>query len=329
MGKYIIKRLLWMIPVIIGVLTIAFILNEASPGDPAQMLAGSDATPEQIEAMRIQLGLNQPAIARYFNYLIGVFTRLDLGTSYVSNMPVLGEILTRFPFTFKLACLSILFACVVGIPLGVIAAVKQYSILDNITMTIALLGVSIPPFWLGLMLIQFLSVKAGILPGSGITSWQSWILPVFANGFSATATIARITRSSMLDVIRQDYMRTAEAKGQKALYIIIVHGLRNAMIPVLTTIGSQFGVQLGGAIIVENVFSLPGLGSYMLAAIKAQNYPVVQGGVIFLAVVYSIVNLLVDLLYTVVDPQLKTMFASKGRRAARKAMNQAIKEGSI
>lgn len=328
MVKYVIKRLLLMIPVVIGVLTIAFILNEATPGDAAQIMAGGEATPEQLQEIRVQLGLDKPVLVRYGEYLWGVFTRFDLGTSYTTHNSVLSEIMTRFPITVKLAFLSVLIACVIGIPLGVIAAVKQYSWLDNLTMTVALLGVSIPPFWLGLMLIQLFSVVLGWLPGSGVTGWQSWILPVITIGFGSAATIARITRSSMLDVIRQDYMRTAEAKGQTRMRIILVHGLRNAMIPILTVIGAQIGVQLGGAILAESVFALPGLGSYMLSAIKAQNYPVVQGGVVFLSLVYSVVNLAVDLLYTAIDPSLKTMFATKGRRAVKKEMKRLLEEGS-
>ncbi len=329
MIKYIIKRLLLMIPVVIGVLTIAFALNEATPGDAAQIMAGSESTPEQVQEIRVALGLDKPVMVRYGEYVWGVFTRFDLGTSYVTNTPVLTEIAGRFPVTVKLAFLSVLVACLIGIPLGVVAAVKQYSWLDNLTMTVALLGVSVPPFWLGLMLIQLFSVVLHVLPGSGMVGWQSWILPVITIGFGSAATIARITRSSMLDVIRQDYIRTAKAKGQTSLRIIIGHALRNAMIPILTVIGSQIGVQLGGAILVESVFAFPGLGSYMLAGIKAQNYPVVQGGVVFLSLVYSVVNLVVDLLYTAIDPSLKTMFATKGRRAARKEMRRLLEEEKV
>ena len=328
MIKYVLKRLLMMIPVMLGVLTIAFILNELTPGDAATALAGSEATEEQVEAIREELGLNAPVLVRYGRYVWGLFTRADMGTSYTTNQPVLDEILARYPTTLKLAFLSVAVAVLIGIPLGVIAAVKQYTWIDNVTMTISLLGVSMPPFWLGLLLIFVFSVTLGVLPGSGLAGgWQSWVLPVVTIGFSSAATIARVTRSSMLEVIRQDYIRTAKAKGQSSFVIVVGHGLRNAMIPIITVIGAQIGVQLGGAVLAETIFALPGLGSYMVSAIKGRNYPVVQGGVVFLSLIFSLVNLAVDLIYTVIDPSLKTMFQPKGRRAVRREMKRQLMEG--
>ena len=195
-------------------------------------------------------------------------------------------------------------------------------------MTISLLGVSMPPFWLGLLLIFVFSVTLGVLPGSGLAGgWQSWVLPVVTIGFSSAATIARVTRSSMLEVIRQDYIRMAKAKGQSSFVIVVGHGLRNAMIPIITVIGAQIGVQLGGAVLAETIFALPGLGSYMVSAIKGRNYPVVQGGVVFLSLIFSLVNLAVDLIYTVIDPSLKTMFQTKGRRAVQREMKRQLMEG--
>ena len=329
MLRYVIKRLFMMIPVILGVLAIAFILNEATPGDAATTILGTEATEEQLFELREELGLNRSPIIRYAEYAWNLFTKADFGTSYTTNEPVRDEILSRYPTTLKLAFLSVLVAVLIGIPLGVIAAVKQYTWLDNLTMTVSLLGVSIPPFWLGLMSILVFSVTWKILPGSGLgMGWKSWVLPVITIGISSAATIARVTRSSMLEVIRQDYMRTAKAKGQRPFIIIIGHGLRNALIPIITVIGAQIGVQLGGAVLAETVFALPGLGSYMLSAIKGRNYPVVQGGVVFLSIVYSLVNLIVDIVYTIIDPSLKTMFRTKGRRATRKQIMAQL-EGEL
>ena len=330
MIKYILKRLLMMIPVMIGVVTIAFILSEITPGDAAVAMAGSGATEAEVEAIRESLGLNQPILVRYGQYLWGMFTRFDLGTSYTTNQPVLNEILARYPTTLKLAFLSVAVAVLIGIPLGVIAAVKQYTWVDNLTMTVSLLGVSMPPFWLGLLLIFVFSVTLGWLPAPGLgEGWRSWILPVITIGFSSSATIARVTRSSMLEVIRQDYIRTAKAKGQSGFAIVIFHGLRNAMIPIITVIGTQIGVQLGGAVLVETIFALNGLGSYMINAVKGQNSPVVQGGVVFLSLVFSFVNLAVDLIYTFIDPSLKTMFQTKGRRAVRRELKRQLAEGGV
>ena len=318
MIKYILKRLLLMIPVMIGVVTIVFILNALTPGDVAKDLAGQDATQEQVEALREDLGLNKPLIVQYATYIWRLFTKGDFGTSYVTHQPILNEILARYPTTIKLALLSSLLAACIGIPLGVIAAVKQYTWIDNTAMVISLAGVSVPNFWLGLMSILLFSVRLGWLPATGLEDGlKSWIMPMFVCGIGTAATIARVTRSSLLEVIRQDYIRTARAKGQKEFVVIVRHALRNSLIPVVTLIGSQIGHALGGAVLVESVFGISGLGGYMVAAIKARNFPAVQGGVVFLSLVFSLINLLVDILYTYIDPQLKTRYSAK--RSKRKS----------
>ena len=301
-----------MIPVMIGVVTIVFILNALTPGDVAKDLAGQDATAEQVETLRHELGLDKPLAVRYVNYIWRLFTRGDLGTSYVTKQPILNEILARYPTTIKLAFLSILLAACIGIPLGVIAAVKQYTWIDNTAMVLSLAGVSVPNFWLGLMSILLFSVRLHWFPATGLENGlRSWIMPMFVCGVGSAATIARVTRSSLLEVIRQDYIRTARAKGQKEFIVVVRHALRNSLIPVVTLIGSQIGHALGGAILVESVFGISGLGGYMVAAIKARNFPAVQGGVVFLSLVFSLVNLLVDILYTYIDPQLKTRYSTK------------------
>ena len=317
MFRYIVKRVLLTLVVMLGVVTVAFILNELTPGDAATIEAGNGATPEQIQALREALGLDRPVLVRYAEYVFNLFTKADFGTSYSTKQPVLNEIMARFPNTIMLAVLGVLLTVCIGVPLGIIAAVKQNTLLDNATVTISLIGVSVPQFWLALLLISVFAVKLNWLPAVGISGPSSWILPAFTLGFGGAATVARTTRSSMLEVIRQDYMQTAKAKGQSAFIVIIGHGLRNALIPIVTVIGNQLGHLLGGATLVESVFGLPGLGKYLIDAVYARNGAAVQGCVVFMALIFSVVNLCVDLLYTAIDPALKTMFKSKHRRPAR------------
>lgn len=313
MLKYILKRILLMIPVILGVLIIVFILSEITPGDPVDNIVGSDATLEEREAAREAYGLNDPALVRFGRYVWGIISRGDLGTSYSNGQPVIKEIGHRYPVTLKLTLLSVLVALVISLPLGVLSAVKQYSWVDNLTMVAALLFVSIPQFWLALMMLLVFSVKLHMLPASGIDNWMSWVLPVAMIGIGNVGNLARVTRSSMLEIIRQDYIRTARAKGQKNSVVIFKHGLRNALIPVVANAGNTIGVSLGGAVVAESIFSIPGVGQYMLNAINARNWPAVQGGLIVLALSFSVVMLLVDLVYTVVDPRLKTEFNNKNK----------------
>ena len=228
----------------------------------------------------------------------------DFGTSYNTGRPVLKEILNVFPNTVTLAASAILIAVVIGVILGIISAVKQYSILDNIVMVFALIGTSVPIFWLGIMMIVLCSVKLGWLPPSGYGTFKQMIMPAVALGLQSTAVIARMTRSSMLEVISQDYVKTARAKGQKEFLVIMKHVFRNALIPIITVVGLQFGQLLGGAMVTEMVFSIPGLGRLIIDSISMRDYPVVQGGVLFIATCFSLVNLVVDLLYAVVDPKI-------------------------
>ena len=315
MVKYIIKRILMMIPVMIGVLTISFLLNKITPGDPARMQLGSDATEEEVYELREEMGLNDPLLVQYGKYVVGVFTRFDLGTSYQTKQPIISEIMDRYPTTIILAFGSVFFAVLIGVPLGILAAVYQNTWIDSLCMTISLLGVSVPSFWLGLMNMLVFAVMLHLLPASGLSNGiLSWIMPMITIAVGCAATIARITRSSMLEVIRQDYIRTAKAKGQHYGIIVFRHAFRNALIPIITVIGNQIGHQLGGAILAETVFGLPGLGSYMVNAIKGRNYPAVQGSVVFLSIIFSLVNLIVDLIYTFVDPKLKSTIFSSGKK---------------
>ena len=318
MGRYVLKRILLMIPVILGVTFLIFLILSFTPGDPARIVLGGDATEEEVQELREEMGLNESFIVRFGKYLYQVFVEGDLGQSYVNHRSVSSEIVTRFPNTFQVALLSVVFAICIGIPLGIIAAVNQYSWKDNVSMVIALGGVSMPSFWAGLMLSLVFALQLRWLPASGFGSWQHLILPCVSIGFGGAGAIARQTRSSMLEVIRQDYIVTARAKGQVEWKVIYKHALRNALIPVITQVGTMLGNQLGGAIVIESVFSIPGLGAYMVSAIKSRDYPAVQGSVLYVAIVFGFIMLLVDIVYAFADPRIKAQY--QGRRKVKHAV---------
>lgn len=307
MLRYILRRLLMLLPVILGVTLITFTMLYFTPGDPARLTLGEQAGAEQLEQFRELHGLNDGYFVRFFNYVKNAVLHQDMGFSYRTGQPVFDEILLRFPATLKLAGLGLV-AVLIGIPVGIISATKQYSIFDNISMIGALIGVSMPNFWQGMLLIILFSVHLGWLPSSGFTTWKQMILPVITIGTSTAAIITRMTRSSMLEVVRQDYIRTARAKGQKESTIINRHALGNAMIPIVTVIGLQFGYLLGGAVLTESIFSIPGVGKLMVDSIKTKDYPIVQGGVLFIAVTFSVVNLFIDILYAFLDPRIRSQY---------------------
>lgn len=300
-----------MIPVLLGVILVVFTMTHISPGDPARILAGDNASPEAVEALRESMGLNDPYYVQFFNYVKGIVTRFDLGTSYQTKRPVINELMDRFPTTVKLAFLSISISAIIGIALGIISSVKQNTIIDNICTSLALIGVSMPAFWAGMMLILLFGVTLRWLPVSGIDGWKNWIMPAFTSSMVGMATITRMTRSSMLEVICQDYIVTARAKGLSEWVIIVKHALKNALIPIITVLGIQLGTMLGGAVLTESVFSVPGLGKFMVDSIKNRDYPVVQGGVLMLAITFSLVNLLVDIIYAYVDPRIHAQYTHK------------------
>lgn len=314
MGKYILKRLMWMIPVVLGVSVVIFTIMCFVPGDPASLMLGSSATEAEVEALREQMGLNEPYFIRLCAYLKDVFLHFDFGTSYVSKVSVTSEIISRFPRTLAIAGICILLSLAVGVPLGVNAAVHQDGLGDRLSMFIALLGVSVPSFWLALLLVILFSLKLGWLPATGIGGFQYYILPCIANSFGGIATQARQSRSSMLEVIRSDYITTARSKGISERDVIFKHALPNALIPIITVAGTTFGSLLGGTLVIESVFSIPGLGYYMINAVNNRDYPVVQGCVIFLAIVFSLVMLLTDIAYSYVDPRIKAQYEGKKRR---------------
>ncbi|MCK5779573.1 MAG: ABC transporter permease [Psychrilyobacter sp.] len=307
MHKYIIKRLLLLIPVLLGVSFLVFSIMSFTPGDPAQLILGESAPKIQVEMLRKEMGLDDPFLIQYGRFVINA-VQGDFGRSYTSGREVFGEIFQRFPNTLILAVIGVIIAILIGIPVGIISATKQYSLMDSISMIGALLGVAMPNFWLGLMLILFFSVGLGWLPSGGFGGWKSLILPSITLGTGAAAIITRMTRSSMLEVIRQDYIRTARAKGVTEKKVINKHALKNALIPVITVVGLQFGYLLGGAVLTETVYSWPGVGRMMVEAIRSKDTPVVLAAVLFLATTFSIVNLLVDILYGFVDPRVKSQY---------------------
>lgn len=305
MTRFVIHRLLALIPLLIGVSFIVFMMLQLVPGDPVMMMLGefSMATTKDVEAMREQLGFNDPLYMQYWNYFKGLITG-DLGTSMRTKKPVIDLILARLPSTFELTFFGLLFAIIFGTSLGIIAALKHNTFIDYFTVVIALLGVSIPGFWLALLFIFFFSIRLEWLPITG-SSPLTLIMPCLALGLWAGGTIARLVRSGMLEVLQSDYVRTARAKGLYKHRIILVHALRNALLPVVTIFGIQFGHVLAGTVIIEAVFARPGLGLMMVNAIVAKDFPLVQGTIMFVAGAYIVVNILVEVLYTYLDPRIR------------------------
>lgn len=309
MFRYITKRVLWLIPILLGVTFLVFTIMYLSPGDPAMLILGEGANAQDLAALRTEMGLDRSFIVQFLSYVKSVFIDFDLGRSYVSNRDVLSEILVRLPNTMRLASWSILLATLIGVPLGVISATRPYSKIDNFATFISLIGVSMPTFWQALLLIILFTSILGWLPATGFTSWEQMIMPVFTLATSSMGTITRITRSSMMDVLDQDYIRTSHAKGVSDRLVVFKHALRNALIPVVTVIGLQFGSLLGGAVLTETVFSINGIGTLMVNAIRTRDTMMVQGGVLFIAFIFTIVNLCVDILYGYIDPRIKAQYA--------------------
>ncbi len=307
MHKYVLKRVLLLIPVLLGVSLLVFAIMSLTPGDPAQLILGENAPKAAVLKLREEMGLNDPFFMQYFRFVKNAIMG-DFGRSYTTGREVFGEIFARFPNTLILAVIGIIISVCIGIPIGIISATRQYSFLDSFSMVIALLGVSMPVFWLGLMLILTFSVKLGWLPSGGYNGLSSIILPAVTLGVGSAAIITRMTRSSMLEVIRQDYIRTARAKGVSEKVVINKHALKNALIPIITVAGLQFGYLLGGAVLTESVYSWPGVGRLMVDAIRQKDTPTVLAAVVFLATAFSVVNLLVDILYAYVDPRIKSQY---------------------
>jgi len=288
------------------------------PGDPAEIILGTTATEADLLAKRVELGLDQPFLVRLAQYMSDVFLHFDMGNSWITNIDIMSSIAERMPRTLVLALVTLIIAYGLGIPLGIMAATHQNKWQDHLSMILALIGVAIPNFWLALLLIILFSVNLGWLPamgvGTGLAGLKYYILPAVSNCAGALANCARQTRSSMLDVIRADYITTARAKGVPERVVVTKHALKNALIPIITMMGTTFGRLLGGAMIIETIFTIPGMGSYIIGAVNNRDYPVVQGGSIILAIAFSIAMLLIDLLYAAVDPRIKAKYVASGKR---------------
>ena len=308
MLKYIAKRLLAMIPVILGVTLIVYLIMSLAPGDPARTILGELATEEQVNELREEMGLNDPIIVQYFRYIWNLLHG-DLGRSYQSRIDVSTEIFSRFPNTIKLALAASLFSVILALPLGIIAAVKQNTFFDSFSMFVAIIGISCPTFWFGLILILVFAVNLKWFPVSGqVDNFRGMVPPALTLAFNSMAAMARVTRSSMLEVIRQDYIRTARAKGVSQRNVILQHAVPNAMIPTVTVIGLRIGGLLAGAVICETVFSWPGIGRLLVQSIQSRNTPVVLGCIIIFSICFSLVNLIVDILYAFIDPRIKSQY---------------------
>ena len=308
MLKYVVKRLLWMIPTILGILLIIFTINDLMPGDPALNSLGANYTEELYEQRREEMGLDRPFVVRYVEYVVDLVTRLDFGESYSTLRPVRNMIAERLGVTLLLGIYGSLITIILGVIIGILSAVRQYSILDYVTTVLATFFAAMPNFWLALMGVIIFSQNLQLLPASGLLTWKHWIMPVICIGIGPIALVVRMTRTSMLDVVRQDYIRTARAKGVKERTVIYKHALRNALIPVITVIGMQLSVIFGGSIIVETIFSIPGMGMLLLDAINSQDYPVILGCVLVLSLAVCVINLLVDLAYAAADPRIKAQY---------------------
>jgi len=304
MAKYILKRIIYLIPILLVVSFLAFMILHLIPGDPVKNMLGLKATPESIKAVTERLGLDQPLHVQYTTFVKNAL-KGDFGNSIRTKKPVVDEIIRRFPITMKLALGGIIVAALLGIVVGVISAVKQNKFWDNFLMVISLLSVSTPSFFLALLLMLVFSSYFKWFPSSGLLTWQSYILPILALGTQSVGIIARTTRSAMLEVLNQDYIRTSKAKGVSPSKIIYIHALKNALIPVITVIGLRFGGLLAGSALIETVFAIPGVGRFMIDGVINRDYPVVQATVLLISSTFVVVNLIVDIIYKIVDPRIK------------------------
>ena len=312
MYRYVIKRLLLMIPVIIGVSFLVFFIMDMAPGDAVDVLAPEGATAEDLEAIRHDRGLDKPVVVRYIDYMAGMLHG-DLGVSYISKTDVFQTYVEKLPATIKLSFASILISVILSVPLGIYSATRQGTIQDNISMAFAMIGLAMPHFWLGLLLIIVFSLKLQWFPSGGDQTLSSIVLPAITIGTGLMATLTRTTRSSMLDVLKQEYLRTARAKGIPEKVVVMSHALRNALIPIITIIGTQLAGVLGGSVLTETVFAWPGVGRLIVDSLNMRDTPLVTGSIIMTTILLSFVLLLVDLLYAAVDPRIKAQYTTSKR----------------
>lgn len=315
MTKFVLKRILWLIPVFFGIVILIFSIIYISPADPAAIILGTGASLQEKEAIREQLGLNDPYFVQLGRYIYNLCVHGDFGSSYVTQVPVISSILERLPRSLMIGGISMVLVIITGIPLGIYAATHQNRLGDRVATMIALIGVSIPQFWLALMLVVVFASKLHWLPAFGVSSWKSYIMPCIAVAVSTMAGLTRQTRSSMLEVIRSDYITTARAKGVSEWKVIYQHALPNALLPLITYIGAELGVIFGGTVVIETIFTIPGVGTYMTSGINNSDLPIVEGCVIILGMIFSVIMLLVDIAYACADPRIREQFfQKKGKR---------------
>ncbi len=310
MTKLIRERLLLLIPMVLGIIFIVFFLTSLLPSSPGRIMLGANASQQEVDKLNEELGYNKPFLVRYVNYVWDM-VQGDFGTTYYSRKPVFTEIWPRFPVTFNLAGLSMLVASIIGIPLGVFSAVKQYSVLDYMSTTIAMFLAVIPGFWFALILLLFFTLQLGWLPSSGATTAGHYVMPVAVTALATTASLMRMTRTTMLETIRQDYVRTARAKGIAESRVIWRHALRNALLPVLTIVVLNFAMSMGGTVITETIFSMPGLGMLVISSLRNSDIPLVMGIVVFFSLFFLVLMLIIDVLYAYVDPRIKARYEAE------------------
>lgn len=312
MARYVTKRIMWMIPIVLAVTFIIFFIMELTPGNPATIILGPQATVEQVNELNSKLGFDKPFLYRFAKYVYDIVVHRDMGNSYLWGRPVWNDIINRLPVTILISFNAMLVATLIGVPIGVISAVKQYSILDQVVTATSLLFSAVPSFWLAMMIIYFFTLTLGILPSSGIDTWRCYIMPAISLGIPYAAMELRYTRSSMLETIRQDYIDTARSKGVPERNAIWKHAFNNALLPVITITGTNFGGLIGGAIVTETIYAMPGIGSLMVLGIKGKDIPIVCGCVIVISTIYCSVILLIDLLHAMVDPRVKARYSRGG-----------------
>lgn len=310
MWKYVLKRLLWMIVIMLCVTVVIFTITYFTPGDPARVLMGSSASESEVEAKRAQLGLDQPFLVQMGNYFSAVYLHGDFGSSWSTNSNVLSTILERLPVTIIIGGLAMVLQVIIGVPLGVLAAIRQGKWQDYLSISLSLLLISLPDFWVALMAVTIFAVNLRWLPVSGVDTWKGFVIPIVATAFTGIAQNARQTRSSMLEVFRADFITTARAKGQKENAVIWKHMFPNAVMPIITMVIGGLGRVVGGSAIIEAIFSIPGIGMYLLDGINNRDYPVIRGTTVVLSLFSAAAVLLMDLIYAMIDPRIKAQYAS-------------------
>lgn len=319
MIRYIFKRILTIIPVVLAVAIVVFTVMYFSPGNPAEIILGTGASQESIEQLEKQLGIDQPYLVQLGRFMFSTFIKFDLGNSYANNLSISAELANRFPKTLMLALFAIILELIIGIPLGMIAAIKRNKLADQLCMLFALIGVSAPAFWLGIELILLFSSRLHWLPSSGVVSWKGWILPIILVSLRGIAQMARQSRSSMLEVINSDYVVTGRAKGLKESEIMFKYALSNALIPLVQTAGNSFASSLGGAVVIESLFSIPGIGQYMVQAVRVRDYAVIRGTVVVLSIAFCLIMMIVDIVFAFIDPRIMAQYSGRSAKAKYRA----------